>query len=51
MFPSDSFMACLHSKLVYSTGESQALQLIVLAAVGAVDKLLAPCMLDHFLEI
>ena len=37
MFPLDSFMSCLHSILGYSTGEFQALQLIVLAAFGAVD--------------
>ena len=37
MFPLDSFMSCLHSLLGYSTGEFQALQLIVLAAFGAVD--------------
>ena len=37
MFPLDSFMSCLHSLLGYSTGELQALQLIVLAAFGAVD--------------
>ena len=36
-FPLDSFMSCLHSPLGYSTGEFQALQLIVLAAFGAVD--------------
>ena len=30
-------MSCLHSLLVYSTVEFQALQLIVLAAFGAVD--------------
>ena len=35
--PSDSFMSCLSSLLRYSTGEFQALQLIVLSAVGAVD--------------
>ena len=29
MLPSDSFMSCLHSLLGYSTGEFQALQLIV----------------------
>ena len=51
MFPLDSFMSCLHSLLGYSTGEFQALQLIVLAAFGAVDQPLAPCMLVHFLEI
>ena len=50
-FPLDFFMSCLHSLLGYSTGEFQALQLIVLAAFGAVDKPLAPCMLVHFLEI
>ena len=37
MFPLDSFMSCLHSLIGYSTGEFQALQLIVLAAFGAVD--------------
>ena len=51
MFPLDSFMSCLHSLLGYSTGEFQALQLIVHAAFGAVDQPLAPCMLVHFLEI
>ena len=30
MLPLDSFMSCLHSLLGYSTGEFQALQLIVL---------------------
>ena len=47
MFPLDSFMSCLRSLLGYSTGEFQASQLIVLAAFGAVDKPLAPCMLVH----
>ena len=37
MFPLDSFISCLHSLLGYSTGEFQALQLIVLVAFGAVD--------------
>ena len=37
ILPSDAFMACLHSLLRYSTGEFQALQLIVLAAFGAMD--------------
>ena len=37
MFPLDSFMSFLHSLLGYSKGEFQALQLIVLAAFGAVD--------------
>ena len=37
MFPLDSFMPCLHSLLGYSTGEFQALQLMVIAAFGAVD--------------
>ena len=37
MFPLDPFMSCLHTLLGYSTGEFQALQLIVLAAFGAVD--------------
>ena len=35
MFPLD--MSCLHSLPGYSTGEFRALQLIVLAAFGAVD--------------
>ena len=37
MFPLDSFMSCLRSLLGYSTGEFQALQLIVLAAFGVGD--------------
>ena len=37
MFPLDSFMSCLHSLLEHSTGEFQALQLMVLAAFAAVD--------------
>ena len=37
MFPLDSCMSCLHSLLGYSTMEFQSLQLIVLAAFGAVD--------------
>ena len=37
MLPLDTFMPCLHSLLGYSTGEFQALQLIVLVAFGAVD--------------
>ena len=37
MFLLDSCMSCLHSLLGYSTGEFQALQLIVLAAFDAVD--------------
>ena len=37
MFHLDSFVSCLHSLLGYSTGEFQALQLIVFAAFGAVD--------------
>ena len=36
MLPLDSFVLCLHSLLGY-TGEFQALQLIVLAAFGAVE--------------
>ena len=51
MFLLDSFMSCLHTLLGYSTGEFQALQLIVLVAFGAVDYPLAPCMLVHILEI
>ena len=34
----DSFMSCLHCLLGYSTGEFQAMQLIVLAAFGAMDQ-------------
>ena len=37
MLPSDSFMTCLDSLLEYSTGEFQALQVIVLAMFGAVN--------------
>ena len=37
MLPLDSFMSCLHTLLGYSTEEFQALQLIILAALGAVD--------------
>ena len=37
ILPLDSFMSCLHSVLGYSTGEFQALQLIVFATFGAVD--------------
>ena len=37
MFALDSFMSYLHSLLGYSTGKSQAMQLIVIAAFGAVD--------------
>ena len=37
MFPLDSFMPCLQSLLGYSTGDLQALQLVVLAVFGAVD--------------
>ena len=37
MFPLDSYMSCLHSRLGYSTGGFQALQVILLAAFGAVD--------------
>ena len=43
-------MSCLHSLLGYYT-EFQALQLIVHAAFGAVDKPFVSCMLVHFLEI
>ena len=41
-------MSRLDHLLGYSTGELQALQLIVL---GAVDQPLALCMLIHFLKI
>ena len=37
MLTSDSFMSCLHTILGYSTEEFQALQLIILATLGAVD--------------
>ena len=37
MLPLDSFMSCLHSLIGYSTGEFQALQLIVLVAFSALD--------------
>ena len=36
MLPSDPFMSCLHSLLGYSTGDFQALQLIVLTVFVAV---------------
>ena len=44
-------MSCLDSLLEYSTGQFQALQLIVLVVLGAVDQLLASCMLVHFLDM
>ena len=37
MVPSDPFMSHLATRLGYSAGEFQALQLIVLATFGAVD--------------
>ena len=37
MLPSDFFISCLHSLLGYSAGEFQALQLIIIAAFGAMD--------------
>ena len=37
ILPLDTVVSCLHSLLGYSTGGFQALQLIVLAAFGAVD--------------
>ena len=43
---SDPFMSNSYSQLGYSTGDGQALQLIVLAVLGA----LASSMLVHFLE-
>ena len=51
MLPSNCFMSCLHSLLGYSTGDFQALQLILFAAFNAVDWLLASCTLVHFSEI
>ena len=47
----DPFMSHLATQLGYSAEEFQALQLIVLAAFGVVDKPLASCMLVHPLEI
>ena len=44
-------MSFLHSLLGYSTGESQASQLIVIATFGAMDSPTVSCMLVHFLEI
>ena len=44
MLPSDSFMSCLDFLLGYSTGEFQAVQLIVLAVFGVVDYPLASCV-------
>ena len=40
-----------YMKILHGSQQFQALQLIVLAAFGAVDEQLAPCMLVHFLEI
>ena len=37
MVPYDPFMSHLSTQLAHPTGEFQALQLIVLAAFGAVD--------------
>ena len=37
MLPSDSFLSCLDFLLGYSTGEFQALQLIVLSLFGAME--------------
>ena len=51
MLPSPSFMSCLDYLLGYSTGEFQALQLIVLVVLGAVDQSFPSCVLVHFLEI
>ena len=51
MVPSDPFLSHLDTQLGYSTGEFQALQLIVPVAFGVVDYPLASCMLVHFLEI
>ena len=47
MVPSDPLMSHLATQLGYSAGEFQALQLIVLAAVGVVDWSLASGMLVH----
>ena len=48
--PSDLFMSHLATRLGYSSGEFQALQLIVLATLGVVDQPLASCMLVHLLD-
>ena len=45
---SDPFMSHLATQLGYTTGEFQALQLIVLVAFGVVDQPFAPCMLATF---
>ena len=37
MLTSDSFMSCLDSLLGYSTGEFEALQLIILMVFGGMD--------------
>ena len=50
MEPSDSFVSGLDSPLKCSTGEFQALQLIVLVIFGVLDLPLASCMLVHFLN-
>ena len=44
-------MSHLATQLGYSAGEFHALQLIVLATFGVVDKPLASCMLVHLSEI
>ena len=51
MVPSVPFMSHLATQLGYSAGEFQALQMIVLVALGVVDYLIASCMLVHLLEI
>ena len=51
MLPSDTFMSNLYSLLGYSTGELEALQIIAVAVLGAMDKQLASCMVGHSLEI
>ena len=51
MVPWDPFMSHQDTQIGYSTGEFQALQLIVLAAFGVVDQPLASCMFVRFLEI
>ena len=48
MLPSDLFVSCL---TWYSTGEFQALQLIIPVVFGAVDQPLNSSMLVHFLEV
>ena len=51
MLHSDSFILCLDKLIRSSTGEFQALELIVVPMFRDMDNQLASCMLLHFLEI